>query len=129
MEALIALAFLMTALGIPCITFLPVFAKDIFQRRSDHLHACSWPVPARVRWWARSPVAALGNLKNKGRMALTMLICLGAAIAGFALSPSVVLSCVLLFLSGASLMRVHHDQFARATDHQRRYEGPRDERL
>src|SRR5437870_13826584 len=30
MEALIVLAFCMTALGIPTITFLPVFAKDIF---------------------------------------------------------------------------------------------------
>jgi hypothetical protein len=31
MEALIVLAFCMTGLAIPMITFLPVFAKDIFR--------------------------------------------------------------------------------------------------
>ena len=51
-------------------------------------------------------VAALGNIRHKGRVALIMLICLGAGIAGFALSPSVCLSCVLLFISGASMMCV-----------------------
>jgi predicted MFS family arabinose efflux permease len=48
----------------------------------------------------------MGNMKNKGRVTLTMLVILGAAIAGFALSPSVSISCVLLFLSGASLICV-----------------------
>ena len=35
-------------------------------------------------------VAALGNVRNKGRIALTMLICLGAGMSGFALSTSLV---------------------------------------
>ena len=35
-----------------------------------------------------------------------MLICLGATIAGFALSSVLSLSCILLFLSGAALMAV-----------------------
>jgi MFS family permease len=105
MEALIALAFLMTALGIPMITFLPVFAKDVFHGG-----------PATFTMFLTSSgagsvvgallVAAMGNVRNKGRVALTMLICLGAAIAGFALSPVIPLSCVLLFISGASLMSV-----------------------
>ena len=30
MEALMVLAFCMTALGVPMLTFLPVFAKDVF---------------------------------------------------------------------------------------------------
>ena len=34
-------------------------------------------------------VAGLGNVRSKGRIALIMLICLGAGIAGFALSTSV----------------------------------------
>jgi predicted MFS family arabinose efflux permease len=105
MEALIALAFLMTALGIPMITFLPVFAKDIFKGG-----------PATFTMFLTSSgagsvagallVAAMGNIRNKGRVALTMLIFLGGAIAGFALSPSLILSCFLLFLSGAALMSV-----------------------
>jgi predicted MFS family arabinose efflux permease len=49
-------------------------------------------------------VAAMGNIPNKGRVALSMLVALGAGIAGFANSTSLVLSCVLLFVSGAVLM-------------------------
>jgi predicted MFS family arabinose efflux permease len=105
MEALIALAFLTTALGIPVITFLPVFAKDVFgggPTTYTTLLASSGAgsVVGAVL------VAAMGNMKNKGRVTLTMLVILGAAIAGFALSPSVSISCVLLFLSGASLICV-----------------------
>jgi sugar phosphate permease len=51
-------------------------------------------------------VASMGNIRSKGRLALAMLICLGAGIAGFALSTSIWLSFVLLFLSGASMVGV-----------------------
>src|SRR5262249_13870102 len=51
-------------------------------------------------------MAALGNVQNKGRWALVMLTCLGAGISGFALSKSLMLSCILLFFSGAVLMGV-----------------------
>ena len=51
-------------------------------------------------------VAALGNVRHKGRIALIMLICLGAGISGFALSTSVWFSCLMLFISGASLIAV-----------------------
>ena len=105
MEALIALAFCMTALGIPTITFLPVFAKEIFHRgpTTFTLFLASSGAGSVV---GALMVAAMGNMKRQGRTALLMLICLGAAIAGFALSPSVPLSCVLLFLSGISLIAV-----------------------
>jgi predicted MFS family arabinose efflux permease len=105
MEALIALAFLMTALSIPLLTFLPVFAKDIFRGGPATFTAFLTSSGIGSVMGALT-VASLGNLKNKGRIALTMLMCLGAGICGFALSPSVILSCVLLFLSGASLMAV-----------------------
>jgi len=51
-------------------------------------------------------VAGLGNDPRKGRVALTMLMFLGAGITGFGLSRSVVLSCVMLFFSGAAMMGV-----------------------
>ena len=35
-------------------------------------------------------VAALGNVRNKGRIALLMLIAMGATMAGFALSKNLV---------------------------------------
>src|SRR6266478_4993667 len=48
-----------------------------------------------------------GFIRNQGAMvALIMLTCLGALIAAFALSTSVALSCVLLFLAGIALIAV-----------------------
>jgi predicted MFS family arabinose efflux permease len=103
METLIIIAFCMTALAIPMITFLPVFAKNVFQR--DEMTYTLFLVASGLGSITGAlSVAALGDIKNKGRIALTMLVALGAGIAGFALSKSVVLSCILLFLSGAVLM-------------------------
>jgi len=51
-------------------------------------------------------VAGLGNVNQKGRIALAMLMCLGAGIAGFAFSHSVAISCAMLFFTGASMMVV-----------------------
>jgi predicted MFS family arabinose efflux permease len=103
MEGLIVIAFCMTALAVPMITFLPVFAKNIFEGG-----------PQTYTWMLASSgigsvagaltVAALGNVKNKGHVALVMLICLGTGIAAFALSKNVFLSCGMLFFSGASMM-------------------------
>jgi predicted MFS family arabinose efflux permease len=103
MEALIVLAFCMTALAIPMITFLPVFAKDVFHggpKVLSYLLASSGLGSVA----GALIVAAMGNVRNKGRVALFMLICLGAGMAGFALSRHLVLSYILLFLSGAALI-------------------------
>ena len=105
MESLIVLAFLMTALGIPMITFLPVFAKEIFHG-GPSIFTMFLTSSGAGSVVGALLVAGLGNMRNKGRIALTMLMCLGATISGFALSPSLFLSCLLLFLSGAALMWV-----------------------
>ena len=42
----------------------------------------------------------------KGRVALMMLICLGVAMAGFALSKTLVFSYILLFVAGIALIAV-----------------------
>ena len=51
-------------------------------------------------------VAAIGRLKHQGRSALIMLAVLGVMTTGFALSPNVPISCLMLFLAGGSLMAV-----------------------
>jgi len=105
MLALIALAFFMTALAIPTITFLPVFAKDVFHRGPEIftvLLSCSGLGSVA----GALIVAAMGNINNKGRIALMMLLLLGGTIAAFALSKSVWLSSALVFLSGAAMMGV-----------------------
>jgi predicted MFS family arabinose efflux permease len=103
METLIVIAFCMTALAIPMITFLPVFAKNVFH--SDEMTYTMFLVASGLGSITGAlGVAAMGNIPNKGRVALSMLLALGAGITGFALSKSVVMSCILLFLSGAVLM-------------------------
>jgi MFS family permease len=104
MQALMVLAFCMTALGIPMLTFLPVFVKRFNGDTSVYtiFLVCS----GLGSITGSLSVAALGNIRRKGRLALCMLICLGAGICGFALSPSVAVSGVMLFFSGASLIGV-----------------------
>lgn len=105
MEGLIALAFCMTAFAIPVITFLPVFAKDIFHSGPGTFTAMlvSSGLGSIV---GALGVAALGNAPAKGRLALLMLICLGGCITGFALSKYLWISYLLLFISGAALIAV-----------------------
>jgi predicted MFS family arabinose efflux permease len=103
MESLIVLAFLMTGFAIPMITFLPVFARNVFERGPETLSlflACTGLGSIS----GALGVAALGNVKNKGRIALSMLMLLGTVMAGFAQSKNMVLSCAFLYMSGACLI-------------------------
>ena len=105
MQGLILLGFCMTALAIPMRTFLPVFADAVYHQGSG-TYATFLSVSGMGSVAGALAVAALGNVQRKGRVALAMLICLGAGIAGFALSRSVPISCVILFFSGAAMMGV-----------------------
>jgi MFS family permease len=105
MEALIFLAFAMTALGFPMMTFLPWFARTTFHGGpwTFTLFMCSSGIGAVA---GSLLVAWMGNVQHKGRIALTSLIWLGIGISLFALSTNLVLSCVVLFLTGIGLMTV-----------------------
>ncbi len=103
MEGLIAIAFCMTALAIPMIAFLPVFAKNVFHK-NEMTYTLFLVASGAGSITGALTVAALGNVQNKGRIALSMLVALGAGITAFSLSKSVAASCVLLFLSGGVLM-------------------------
>jgi predicted MFS family arabinose efflux permease len=103
MVGLIGIAFFMTALAIPMITFLPVFAKSVFQAGPQtYTYFLASSGVGSVA--GALTVAALGHVQNKGRLALILLICLGAGVAAFALSKNVFVSCAMLFLSGAFMM-------------------------
>jgi predicted MFS family arabinose efflux permease len=103
METLILIAFCMTALAIPMITFLPVFAKNVFHQ-NEMTYTLFLAASGLGSITGALTVASLGNIHNKGRIALAMLMALGAGITGFSLSHSVAASCILLFISGAVLM-------------------------
>lgn len=105
MEALIVLAFCMTFLSMPLRTYLPVFVKDIF-RRGPETFGNLLALMGVGSICGSLSIAALGNIRHKGRIALTMLFCLGVAISGFALSNSLSLSYGMLVLVGFSMMGV-----------------------
>ena len=105
MEALIVLAFCMTALSMPMRTYLPVFVKDIFHRGPE-TYGNLLALMGLGSICGSLTIASAGNIRNKGRVALSVLICLGAGIAGFALSKSLPLSDAILVLVGASMMAV-----------------------
>ena len=105
MEALMVLAFSMTALGVPSRTFLPIFAKQVFHRGPE-TYTTFLSVAGVGSVLGALAVAGLGNVSHKGRIALAMLIFMGGGILGFALSRSLALSFVMLFLNGASMVGV-----------------------
>jgi len=105
MESLIVLAFCMTFLGIPLLTFLPVFAKSVF-REGPSTFTTMLSVFGAGSVSGALMVAAMGNIQNKGRIALSMLVGLGVVMAAFALSKILILSYLLLFLAGAALISV-----------------------
>jgi predicted MFS family arabinose efflux permease len=103
MVGLIALAFLMTMLCFPLIVFLPVFAKDVFHGGPGvfTILLCSSGAGSVLGALA---VATMDKLKNRGRIALVLLVVLGALMLGFSLSKVFLLSAFFLFLSGGVLM-------------------------
>jgi predicted MFS family arabinose efflux permease len=105
MPSLVVLAFLMTALGVPLIVFLPVFAKDVF-RSGVNTYTVLLSTFGAGSIAGALLVAAIGNAKRKGRTALLFLVGVGIAMAAFSFSTQLRISCVFLFLAGASLVGV-----------------------
>jgi predicted MFS family arabinose efflux permease len=105
MSPLIAIAFLMTMLGVPIMVFLPVVVRDVFHMGAKifTLMLCISGGGAVV---GALTVAAFGHIQHKGRVALFTLISLGVLMCAFGLSRSLLLSCGLLFASSAALVAV-----------------------
>jgi predicted MFS family arabinose efflux permease len=89
----------------PMRTYIPVFVKDIFHRGPE-TYGNLLSLMGIGSICGSLAIASRGNIRNKGRFALTMLICLGAAIAGFSLSKSLPVSYTMLLFVGASMMMV-----------------------
>jgi predicted MFS family arabinose efflux permease len=105
MVALIILAFTMTFLSMPMRTYIPVFVKDIFHRGPE-TYGNLLSLMGVGSIVGSLGVASLGDISKKGRFALSMLVLLGAGIAGFSLSKFLPVSYAMLLLVGASMMAV-----------------------
>ena len=105
LRSLILLAFTTTLLGLPLLTFLPVFVQNVFREdvgRYSTMMAFSGSgavVGALVIAW-------LGRFRHMGVMLLIVQGCLGVLIVGFAMSRTLAISYALLFLAGAALIMV-----------------------
>jgi len=105
MVALIVLAFAMTFLSMPMRTYIPVFVKDIFHRGPE-TYGTLLSLMGVGSICGSLAIAGVGNMSKKGRFALTMLMLMGAGIAGFSLSKFLPLSYAMLLVVGASMMAV-----------------------
>ena len=103
--ALTILASLTTFLGLPLLTLLPIFARDIFHgdiNRYSHMMAFSG-VGAVC---GALIVAWLGRFHRMGVVLLVIQAAFGALVVAFSLSRTIWLSDALLFFTGASLLMV-----------------------
>jgi MFS family permease len=103
--ALTVLASMTTFLGLPLLTFLPVFAREVF--RGD-MGTYSWMMAFSGAGAVIGAlvVAWLGRFRHMGLTLLLVQVVFGALIAGFALSRVFWLSNLLLFAAGACLLCV-----------------------
>lgn len=105
MVPLICLAFLMTFLGIPTMTYLPVMAKKVFAGDAKtYTYLLSTSGAGAVA--GALLVAAFGQKKKKGKLALIMLMALGAFTIAFSQTKILWVSMTMLFLAGAALIAV-----------------------
>jgi predicted MFS family arabinose efflux permease len=105
MEALIVLAFCMTFLAMPMRTYIPVFVKDIFHRGPE-TYGNLLSLMGIGSITGSLIIAAAGNVRRKGVVALVGLVLLGAGITGFAFSKNVPTSGTMIVVVGAAMMAV-----------------------
>jgi MFS family permease len=103
--ALIVLAAATTFLGFAVLTFLPLFAREVFHEGPDtysQLMAYSGAGSVVGALF----VAWLGKFRRMGLTSLLVQVAYGLLIVAFARSQTIWLSSLLLFLTGAALMVV-----------------------
>ena len=103
--ALTLLAFMTTFLGLPLLTFLPVIVRDVFAQDVEQytrmmvFSGAGAVVGALVVAW-------LGKFKYMGLTLLLVQAAFGTLVTAFALSRIMLLSEILLFFTGATLIIV-----------------------
>jgi MFS family permease len=100
---LTVLAFLTTFLSGPLLTFLPVFARDVFHGGvNEYSRLMAFSGAGAVT--GALVVAWLGRFKHMGRALLIVEVAFGALLIAFALSRVMWLSAGLLYIAGVTLM-------------------------
>jgi predicted MFS family arabinose efflux permease len=105
MASLITLAFLITLLSYPLITFLPVMAREVFHGGPNTftLFLCLSGAGSVTGALA---VAASATKGAQAKKSLLVMVALGTLITAFGASKNIYLSCTLVFITGGLLMVV-----------------------
>jgi MFS family permease len=99
------LGFATTFLGYPLLTFLPLFAKDVFGGDVDlYTHLMAFAGAGAVS--GALAVAWLGKFRHMGRVLLILQCAFGVVIVLFALTRLLWLNEVLLFTGGVCMVMV-----------------------
>jgi MFS family permease len=105
LRGLVGLAFIGSFCALPLVTFLPVFAREVFHRDAKGYSAllAAFGIGAVL---GAVGVAGIGHLQHKGIVAVVMQMTFGALTVAFALSRNALVSYALLFFAGGALMVV-----------------------
>jgi predicted MFS family arabinose efflux permease len=103
MSALVVLAFCTTLFGFSLTAFLPVFVQTIFHK-GPQTYTLLLVFSGAGSICGALIVAAMEKFKGQQRLTVLILTFLGFAIAAFALSKWLPLSCLLIFLTGVAIM-------------------------
>jgi predicted MFS family arabinose efflux permease len=103
MSALVVLAFCTTLFGFSLAGFLPVFVQTVFHRGPE-TYTLLLVFSGSGSICGALIVAAMEKFKGQQRLTILILAFLGFAIAAFALSKWLPLSCLLIFLTGLAIM-------------------------
>jgi MFS family permease len=105
LRGLIGLSFIGSFCAMPLVTFLPVFAQQVFHRDAKGYSGLLAAFGVGGVGGAIA-IAGFGQLRRKGVLAVSMQMTYGALMVAFALSRNVILSSLILFFAGASLLAV-----------------------
>jgi MFS family permease len=105
LRGLIGLSFVGSFCAFPLVTFLPVFAKDVFGQDAKGYSALLAAFGIGAVCGALG-TAGFGHVKRRGALAVTMQMTFGALAVGFALSRVPWVSYALLSGAGAAIVIV-----------------------
>ncbi len=105
LRGLIGLSFIGSFCAMPLVTFLPVFAQQVFHRDAKGYSGLLAAFGVGGVGGAIA-IAGFGHVRRKGVLAVSMQMTYGALMVVFALSRNMILSSVMLFFAGAALLGV-----------------------
>lgn len=102
-SALLSISAINSFFGAPYLTFLPIFARDIFQLGGTGLAVLMGTAGAGAFFGALG-LAYLGDFKRKGWSVIGGALAFGVCLIGFALSTHLIISLIFLFAVGLSIV-------------------------